>query len=126
MRLVNRKILKGGGDKFSIMHDYEARSLMGIIERVPIDITDWTFKMLVHKHVQYDCEDLLFSVDGDVINGQTGLVYFTVPAEETDIHAGTYWYTVEITKPNGKKVQTQSAKYIISNSLNPYYNIYNK
>lgn len=126
MHLVNRKILKGRGDLFSIRHDIEKRSMMGIIQRTPIDVSNCTFTMYVHRHVEYECKDLLFSVEGIVANGEAGLVYFHVPAEETDIQPATYWYTVEMTKPNGKVVRTEAAKYIIANSMNPYYNIYNK
>lgn len=122
--LVPRKIMKGNGDKFSLTFDSEEITRGGLVFATPIDISGWQFSMLVHKNVEYRCRDLIFQVEGEVPTPENGVVYFFVPAELTDVKPGTYWYSLLITKPTGGETLTLSAKYIIAESLNPYFSIY--
>lgn len=125
-KLTNRKIQQGRGDMIVFNLDKETILPSGIIEREPIDLSKWRFSLKVHKGVEYrDC-DQLFSIKGQMTSGTNGMVYFEVPDELTDIKPATYWYTVQYIKPNGKVYRTQSAKYIITESLNDYFSIYRK
>ena len=122
--LLPRKVLKGNGDKFSVSFDNEEITMGGLVFSEPVDISGWKFRLYVHKHVDFSCDDVLFSVEGDVPEGEAGIVYFIVPDEYTDLPPKTYWYSVGITKPYGEETVTLSSKYIIARSLNNYFSIY--
>lgn len=122
--LKHRKIKRGHADKFAITLDSELKTRGGYIFREPIDITGWEFELYVHKGVELSCKDVLFGVRGDVLDGKTGKVYFAITHCQTQLPPGTYWYTVQIIKPNKRISQSESAKFIITESLNPYYSIY--
>lgn len=124
LKLENRKIKKGSGDLIVLNLDDEYVLESGIIEREPIDITDWRFTVHVHRNVEYSSHSKLFSVKGVINNGANGMVYFEIPDEYTDVAPRTYWYTLQYIKPNGKVYRTLSAKYIIAESLNDYFSIY--
>lgn len=124
--LNNRKVKRGYSDKFSLTFDRERIYDNGLVFREPIDITGWDFKLFFHKGVEMTCAGTLFGLKGDVLNGETGKVYFKISGESTDIKPGTYWYTLRIRKPNGAVTYSNSAKFIIAESLNPYFSIYDK
>lgn len=124
--LAPRKVRKGNGDKFSLTFESEKISDTGLIFKYPIDISGWHFTLLVHENVEYRCETEIFSVDGEIGDGRTGVVYFFVPQEYTNVKAKTYWHSILIKRPNGKESITLSAKYIIAESLNDYFSIYTK
>lgn len=127
MNLLNHRIVKQGySDKFSLKFGKEVVSACGLIFREPIDITGWNFELFFHKNVEMSCKDILFGLKGDVLDGKTGKVYFKIPDHETRMKPGTYWYTLQITKPNKTVTRSESAKFIIVESLNPYFSIYNK
>lgn len=123
--LANRKVHVGYEDKFCLTFDKEV-SRSGYIFREPMNITDWTFELFFHRGVEMNCQNTIFGVKGDVLDGLSGKVFFIIPAHETCRKPGTYWYTLQITRPNGKITRTESAKYVIAESLNPYYSIYKK
>lgn len=127
MNLLNhRKVKKGYSDKFSLTFDKERRTANGYIFREPMDITDWSFELYFHRNIEMCCKDILFGLRGDVLDGSTGKVYFRIPGHQTDRTPGTYWYTLEIKKPNGTITRSESAKFIITESMNPYFSIYDK
>ena len=127
MNLLNhRKVKRGYSDKFSLTFDREHVTKSGLVMREPMDITDWSFELYFHKGVEMTCDGVLFGLKGDVLDGTTGKVYFEISGERTDRAPGTYWYTLQIKKPNGKITRSESAKFIIVESLNPYFSIYNK
>lgn len=80
--------------------------------------------MYVHKHVDFNCDDVVFAVEGEIPEGEAGIVYFIIPAELTDLPPRTYWYSMGVTRPYGEETLTLSAKYIITRSLNTYFSIY--
>lgn len=122
--LLPRKILRGNGDRFSLTFDNEEISKTGIVFKDPINIDGCAIRLLVHKKVEYRCHELVFSVEGEIPSPESGVVYFQISPEDTDVPPGTYWYSLLIRKPNGVESLTLSAKYIIARSLNPYYSIY--
>ncbi len=122
--LNNRKVKQGYSDKFLLTFDKESISKNGLIFREPMDITGWNFELYFHKGVELRCENILFGLKGDVLDGKTGKVYFKIPDYETRRKPGTYWYTLQITKPNNTVTRSESAKFIIVESLNPYFSIY--
>ena len=122
--LQHRKVKKGEDNSFSIKFDKEFVSPMGIVDLVPIDLTDWKFKMYVHKHVEYCKEGEIFKTVGYIPNPENGIVFFLTCGCKVDITPGMYWYSVEYETPNGKKYMTQSAKYEVVRSLNDYFSIY--
>ena len=124
--LTHRKVKQGYSDKFVLTFDRESKHDNGLIFREPRDISGWSFELFFHKNVELQCATALFGLKGDVLDGKTGKVYFKIPASETNRKAGTYWYTLQITKPNGAVVRSESAKFIIAESLNPYFSVYNK
>lgn len=124
--LNNRKVKRGCSDKFSLTLDREVIHENGLVFREPIDITGWDFKLYFHKEVEMTCAGTLFGLKGDVLDGSTGRVYFKIPCKSTDIKPGTYWYTLQITRPNGTVTCSDSAKFIVAESLNPYFSIYDK
>lgn len=127
MNLLNHRVVKQGySDKFSLKFDKESISESGLVFREPMDITGWSFELFFHKNVEMHCKDMLFGLKGDVLDGKTGKVYFKIPDHETSRQPGTYWYTLQITKPNNIVTRSESAKFIIAESLNPYFSIYNK
>ena len=127
MKLLNhRRVKQGYSDKFSLTFDKETVSKSGLIFREPMDITGWYFELFFHKNVEMHCEDILFGLKGDVLDGKTGKVYFKIPDTRTNMKPGTYWYTLQIKKPNNSVTRSESAKFIIAESLNPYFSIYDK
>lgn len=124
--LNNRKVKQGYSDKFSLTFDKETRSESGLIFREPMDITGWKFELFFHKDVEMKCSDMLFGLKGDVLDGKSGKVYFRIPDYQTNRTPGNYWYTLQITKPNKSITRSESAKFIITESLNPYFSIYKK
>lgn len=127
MKLLNhRKVKQGYSDKFSLTFDKETITEGGLIFREPMDITNWNFELFFHKGVEMRCENVLFGLKGDVLDGKTGKVYFKISDTKTNMKPGTYWYTLQITKPNKTVTRSESAKFIIVESLNPYFSIYDK
>lgn len=127
MYLLNhRKVKQGYSDKFSLTFDKETISESGLIFREPMDITGWYFELFFHKNVELHCENILFGLKGDVLDGKSGKVYFRIPEHETRRAPGVYWYTLQITKPNKSVTRSESAKFIIAESLNSYFSIYDK
>ena len=122
--LEHRRVKKAENDSYSFKIDVETISKLGIVTRTPVDLTDWNSRMYVHKHVEYCPDQLVFKTVGYAPNPENGIVFFLTPACKTDIKPGTYWYTVEYETPNGKKYRTESAKYEVVLSLNPYFSIY--
>ena len=101
--LEHRRVKKAENDSYSFKIDVETISKLGIVTRTPVDLTDWKFRMYVHKHVEYCPEQLVFKTVGYAPNPENGIVFFLTPACKTDIKPGMYWYTVEYETPNGKK-----------------------
>lgn len=124
--LNHRTVHIGYSDKFTLTFDKETKSEGGLIFREPMDISGWDFELYFHTDVEMRCDNLLFGVKGDVLDGSTGKVFFKIPAHETNRKPGTYWYTLQITKPNKSVTRSDSAKFIIAESLNPYFSIYKK
>lgn len=122
--LQHRRVKKGTDDKYSIRIDKEYVSNMGIVDIIPIDLTDWKFRMYVHEHVEYCPQNEIFKTVGYVPNPETGVVYFLTCGCKVDIPPGTYWYTIEYESPNGKVQRTESAKYEVVVSFNDYFSIY--
>lgn len=123
--LANRKVHVGYEDRFSLTFDKEViRS--GYVFQEPMDVTGWNFELYVHEDIEMQCSNILFGVKGDVLDGKSGKAYFIVPAHETCRKPGHYWYTIQVTRPNGTITRTNSAKYDIVQSLNPYFSIFKK
>lgn len=122
--IKHRRVKKAEPDEFSIKLDEEYVSKIGIVDTVPIDLTGWKFRMLVHKHVEYCAENEIFRTVGYVPNPETGMVFFMTLPCKTDIKPGVYWYSIEYENPNGKKYRTESAKYEVVVSFNDYFSIY--
>lgn len=122
--LEHRRVKKAENDSYSFKIDVETVSKLGIVTCTPVDLTDWKFRMYVHKHVEYCPEQLVFKTVGYVPDPENGIIFFLTPACKTDIKPGMYWYSIEYETQNGKKYRTESAKYEVVLSLNPYFSIY--
>lgn len=124
MQYLHRKIQKGREDKFRYKMERTHVSAIGIITSEPIDITGWSFKLYVHRGVELDVTNYLFSVEGIINDGRTGNVIFDIPADFTNIPSATYWYTITYIRADGVSGCQESMKYIIADSLNTYFDIY--
>lgn len=67
----------------------------------PVDITDWTFRLVVHS-IQYPPDDTteVFAIAGVTINAQKGIVGFT-PSALDAANIGEFWFEIEATDDSG-------------------------
>lgn len=121
--LLNRKVRKGAFDTFKYKMEYKHTSALGIVHRHPIDITGWEFTLFVHEKPVLTEDTIMFAVKGETLHCGSN-VLFKVSQCMTDVKPGTYWYSIRYKKPSGMIDWIDGAKYVIVETLHPYFDIY--
>ena len=124
LELLDRKVKRGAGDKFKYKFEFKHISAMNVVHRHTINITGWEFTLFVHEKPVYKAPQCIFSLKGQIMDEVNGTVLFDIPNCLTDVNANTYWYSIYFKKPTGHEGWLDGAKYIIVDTLNPYFSIY--
>ena len=88
--------------------------LFDVSTKDPVDLTGALLKMTVSSSEDpTDTESQLFQIEGVVDDPESGVVYFTPTAEDTNQEKGTYWYDISMSVGTVSRRTVKKNKFII-------------
>lgn len=100
------------GDSFPLAYAFKDKTT-----GLPINITDWTFKLTVSSVKDpTDSSTKVFSVDATITDAANGKFSF-LPTEENNSEIGVFFFDIQYTNPSGHKRTIEKDKYTITQDI---------